>query len=253
MSTAIRLGWIRDSVDRRDLRYSFSPPSGNLADLPQTFDRWQGVRAPDIRDQGQTGSCVGFSTARALHFLAIAQGQASFVPSPMFLYYNARDIEGLAGVDQGCQIRDALKSSITEGVCSEDDWPFDATQVLRAPSESCYDRAESHETLAYSRVDNTSLYDLLSAIAAGPVIGGIAVYSSFMDAQDGAIPMPGDNENQEGGHALCWTAYNIAERTVTFDNSWSARWGRGGRGTLPFDYIRDGFLASDFWLLTKTE
>lgn len=246
-------GWVRDKLDRRDRKFGFIPPSGNIEQLPPRFDRWDLVKAPPIRNQLQTSACVGFSTARALHFLALAQGDSRYVPSPMFLYANARIDEDTLTLDQGCQIRDAIRSAIVDGVCPEYDWPFDTNAVCMEPSEACYVVAEKHQTLRYSRVDNTSLYDLLAAISTGPVVGGISVFTSFMDAKDGVVPMPRDDESNEGGHALVWTGYDVATRRVFCDNSWSSSWGKSGRGTVPFDYLTDSWLADDFWLLIKTE
>ncbi len=38
-------------------------------------------------------------------------------------------------------------------------------------------------------------------------------------------------------------------REVNFRNSWGQKWGRGGYGTIPFDYVES--LADDFWTIRR--
>jgi C1A family cysteine protease len=96
-----------------------------------------------------------------------------------------------------------------------------------------------------------------AVLAAGFVfIFGISVYESFMAAQDGTIPMPGPGESLIGGHALLCVGYDNGTQRFTFRNSWSTNWPEkpaqgiaAGYGTIPYNYLTDGDLASDLWVV----
>ena len=76
--------------------------------------------------------------------------------------------------------------------------------------------------------------DLKTCLSSGETfVFGISVYSSFMDATNGIIPMPGAHETLEGGHALLCVGYDDADQTFLFKNSWNTTWGIEGYGKLP--------------------
>ena len=54
-----------------------------------------------------------------------------------------------------------------------------------------------------------------------------------------------------GGHAIVIVGYDEEKRLFTFRNSWGEDWGDKGYGYLPYDYVCDKDLASDFWVITK--
>ena len=248
----IGLGWKPDLPDYRDYAFASSPL--DFIKFPRKLDWWDSVKdVPPCYNQLQTSSCVGNSTGRVLHLRELIQGEpaAPFMPSRLFLYFNARQLEGASGADDGARIRDCIKSTITEGVCPESEWPFDPTMVCAMPSQKCYDDAKRLETISYKRIDNLLLRDLIAALNVGPVVGGISVYTSFISSVGGIIPMPKHSDTLEGGHALAWTGYSMDDRTFTFDNSWGPGWGQSGRGKIPFEYLTTPGLASDFWLISK--
>ena len=99
------------------------------------------------------------------------------------------------------------------------------------------------------------LVAMKSCLASGlPFVFGVDVFRSFMAANDGVIPMPAQNEELEGGHALLMVGYSDADQRFIFRNSWSEQWGGangalpGGYGTIPYDYMLSAH-ASDFWCI----
>ena len=67
-----------------------------------------------------------------------------------------------------------------------------------------------------------------------------------MTAQTGNVVMPNPlTENLLGGHALVLIAWDDSKQVVTFQNSYSDRWGNNGFGYLPYAYVSDPNLTSE--------
>ena len=137
------LGWRRDRLDWRDSLYRravLQPGSVKIHDV----DLRDSHAMPPILDQGRINSCVGMAVASNAHYLLRAQGVWTFVPSPLFIYYNARDAIGEALNDEGCEIRDAYRALAKQGVASEDEWPLKAPFVKRRPPDRIFEHGVKH-------------------------------------------------------------------------------------------------------------
>src|SRR5262249_10278362 len=79
---------------------------------------------------------------------------------------------------------------------------------------------------------------------------GFTVYSSFESnevAQTGKVPMPTRNEKVLGGHEVLMVGYLQAEPNYALvRNSWGTGWGIDGYFLMPWTYILDPNLSSDF-------
>ena len=88
-------------------------------------------------------------------------------------------------------------------------------------------------------------------LAAGyPFVFGFAVYESFESkevAQSGVVPMPKPGERVLGGHAVMAVGYDDEQRNFIVRNSWGSGWGQDGYFLMPYHYLHDPNLASDFW------
>ena len=245
MRSIARYGWIPDRPDKRDVRFCASP----AVDVPATPDWSQGL--PPAFDQGQIGSCTGNMFAAESFFLQAKQGGPASMASRLFSYWIARAREGSTGSDAGAQIRDIIAGAVTEGICPEDIWPYDVTQVLREPSAAAFERAQYCEVLDYERVDNTREAEFVSAMMAGPLCFGVTLFDSFEGpdvARTGMVPVPDfSTEAIVGGHAMWLCQLDLVRRLAKVRNSWSSRWGREGYCWFPMDYLTDGDLATDFW------
>jgi C1A family cysteine protease len=61
--------------------------------------------------------------------------------------------------------------------------------------------------------------------------------------------MPSRGEEVVGGHAVLVVGYDDAQKRFIVRNSWGSEWGMGGHYTLPYDYIVNPDLATDFWTI----
>ena len=244
-----RYGWVRDLPDQRD--HLYAAPAEILLKLPTSVDLRP--QCPDVYDQEQLGSCTANAIAAALEFDQMKEKQPNiFMPSRLFIYYNERVIEGTVSEDAGAQVRDGIKSVAKQGDCPESLWPYDITKFAVKPPPQCYQQALKFKAVNYQRVPQVS-NQMKGCLASGyPFVFGFAVYESFESqqvAQTGHAPMPAPTEASIGGHAVMAVGYDDSENWFIVRNSWGAGWGMKGYFTLPYAYLIEPNLASDFWTI----
>jgi len=244
-----RYGWIPDLPDARDHMYAAPGPA--MAVVPAKLD----LRAhcPAVYDQGQLGSCTGNAIAGAVQCERMKQKLTpNFVPSRLFIYYNERVIEGTVASDSGAQIRDGIKVVATEGVPPETDWPYDIAHFAAKPPAKAYKDALKDKAVQYQRLIQ-NLNQMKGCLAQGyPFVYGFTVYESFESqqvAQTGVVPVPASGEAVLGGHAVMAVGYDDSQQRFIVRNSWGNGWGMQGYFTIPYAYLLDSHLASDFWTI----
>lgn len=243
------LGWFKDRLDFRDFDGS-APPSTHL---PSEVDLrgW----SPPIMDQGLTNSCVGHASASLFRYMRRVFGLSlDFAPSRSFIYWYARHVPriGWEDVDEGAMPRDAMQTMISNGVVSEEEWPFNLDTINTRPLDLLLTLAKKHKIVEgkYVRMKaNDNLYHLKYSLAQNlPFLIGVACYSSFFDTgSNGMVAMPRTNEIYEGGHLMWCNGFSDSRRVVCCPNSWSEREGDKGHFYLPYAYVENSALASDFW------
>jgi C1A family cysteine protease len=242
-------GWIPDLPDQRDHLYAAPPPV--VSALPPSIDLRPDC--PPVYDQGQLGSCTANAIGGAIEFDQMKQKLADvFVPSRLFIYYNERSIEGTVASDSGAQIRDGIKSVSAQGACHETLWPYDIAKFADQPPPNCYDDGAKNKAVTYQRlVQNPT--QLKGCLASGyPFVFGFTVYESFESqevAKTGHASMPGSGEKTLGGHAVMAVGYDDSSQWFIVRNSWNTTWGMAGYFTLPYAYLTQQELSSDFWTI----
>jgi C1A family cysteine protease len=247
-----RFGWMPDLPDARDHVYSTPaslsvPPQFDLRDHYKPF--------PDVYDQEDLRSCTANAIAGAIQFERMRQRLpwAGQIPSRLFIYYNERVIEGSETEDRGAQLRDGIKSVVHAGTCfeghSSGQWPYNTADFATEPPPNCYRMAVKDRVVRYSRLNQT-FEQMRGCLALGyPFIFGFTVYESIRDADNGDIPLPSPNDTVVGGHAVMAVGYNDSTQKFTIRNSWGPDWGMRGYGTIPYAYLSNENLASDFWTI----
>lgn len=237
-------GWVPDLPDQRDLLYA--APAPFQQNIPSSMDL--SGKCPPVYDQGQLGSCTANAIGAAIEF----EQKKRFVPSRLFIYYNERVIEGTVASDSGAQIRDGIKSVATQGAPPEKVWPYDIAKFSLTPPPIAYTDAKKDMVTLYQRLIQ-DLNTMRGCLASGfPFVFGFTVYSSFESpavAKSGIVPMPASGERSIGGHAVMAVGYDDKSREFLVRNSWGPDWGLKGYFKIPYAYLTETNLASDFWTI----
>lgn len=203
-----------------------------------------------VRDQGVEGSGVGFAVAAGLEYQIEKVLGQRVVISPRYIYYYAR-LKGGQSTDQdsGAHFRDAVSTLSEMGTVAEDVWPYKAGEFHTKPPDGI--EQAQHYKISESRAIRNS-NEIKSALEQfGPVVGGIAMYSSFLSngvSKTGKIPMPSPSDSVLGTTAVCFVGYDDNQKLLKFKNSWGNAWGDQGYGYISYEYA-DKFLT-DAWAIS---
>ena len=209
-----------------------------------------------ILDQGNLGDCV--SNAYALTISTITKGTNQINMSRLYNYALARcNTGGSVTNDSGIYVIDAANTIAKYGVCLESAWPYIPVDFAVLPPLSSFQSAKFLKGFTAISVtqDLTHIKNCLLTQKV-PIIFGFMVYSSFMTntvAANGIVPMPNTKtETLEGGHCVCIVGYDDTHQWFICANSWGTGWGDNGYFYMPYAYITNTTLASDFYYLSFT-
>ncbi len=244
------LGRIPDKDDARDKLFSAKRARALLqVSVPKRLDLRKGHYP--IRDQGGLGSCVGHGAIGGFRKVLRKQKVPDHHGSTLAAYYFARELDGSVRHDVGATIRNGMKGLTKRGAPHEGFWPYIESRFDELPSATALADGLKHLGLEYQRVDSTRRADCKAALALnGNLVIGIAVYESFMDPpKSGRIPMPEPGEQLLGYHCVDTAGYT--EASLIIANSWSPHWAKDGFAFLPWKFVENIELASDFWSWTQ--
>lgn len=242
----VGFGWRMPTLPKRGLKTPFS--SEALKCLPEvvSFEPFR----PPVRNQEWLGACTGFAFATAVDCLvrrALKDGlwlAPKLTPSPLWIYYHERVLEGREDVDCGATLTDGL-TVVAQGIADEREWPYDPAEMALRPTVAVEFSARQRRAINGVHLAH-DLDTICGMLAMGfPVVIGVAVYQQFMGAPQGIVDIPEDDAELLGGHAICLVGYDRTARTFTFQNSWGEGWGMGGMGSIPFDYVANAGLCGE--------
>ncbi|EDQ98301.1 uncharacterized protein LACBIDRAFT_296066 [Laccaria bicolor S238N-H82] len=252
-------GWIPDSLDNRD--YLYVPLAKNF--LKPLVDLRTSPYFGPVFDQGTVvGSCTANAIASAFAMVLKKHKQDvydSFVPSRLFIWYNERETlsRDRVRINSGARLRDGLKSIAVQGVCSEEDWPYepcgvydestgifvDGARAATKPPASAYRNALKHEAIQYLRIEH-DLKLLRACLNEGyPFVFGLRLHGSME-----AIPNSED-EFLPIGLAVVAVGYDDSKGHFIVQRSWGAKWRDDGYFRIPYDYLLQEHECNDFWTI----
>lgn len=245
----------KSPTDHRDISVSIS--KGLFTTLPVKVDL-KPLMPPPL-DQLNLGSCALNAASNCIRYLLKKQNLQEWQPSRLYLYYNTRVLieKSKPDEDTGVSIRDVCKSLSKYHSCPETMWPYIITKFSEIPPIETYNEANLHKKIKYAYVplNLNSIKHVLSDN--NPIIIGIQLYDSFKSdevAKTGIVPIPNtETETLMGGHAMLCVGYCDESKLFTILNSWGDSWGSEGYCYIPYDYILDPKLSSDFWTISLFE
>ena len=263
-----RTGWCKDKVDERDRIHVTAKVVPDVVDLSANL--------PDVRDQGNLGSCTGFGIGGNLTGTAIQSGvyatmnvkearalrakieseelsadgavnfnqeneyTAAVTPewfSPKWIYNGGRLLEGSLDEDSGCEPRDNLEFVRKYGCLLEHFAPYVDKLDTTDPTKW----SSAPEALKWPIVSYTRLVDGVDGVCSGLASGsfvsiGSPWYESWMDT-DGEGTLEERYDWVAGGHETFLYGYDKTTGFFMGQNSWGSSWGLGGRYKMPFSAI----------------
>jgi Papain family cysteine protease len=251
------MSWKKDKFDHRDFIHGKHTPKA--AKIPNTFSLEEYL--PDVRDQGQVGSCTGFGIGGILTGLAKQLDVYTEWFSPEWIYNGARYIEGTLSQDAGAEPGDCMAWLSKMGCLLEEYWPYDPTRVdTTSPPSKDNSLAAKFPIMKYVRVTGGSA-GICDALAAGNFVTiGTPWFETWMDVgSDGVLPSVNRRTPVAGGHETFLYGYNKSKKVFYGQNSWSSEWGNQGRYEMPFgcfdkDFSRfggyDAYYVTASWSST---
>jgi C1A family cysteine protease len=226
-----------------------------VARTPDVVDNRASIKW--VYDQLQEGSCTANSAMGTNRFVRAVKKMPDFLGSRQFLYYVTRSLEGSTKSDSGATIADTVTAEVKFGICLETLWSYSKALTAK-PSVTAYADGLNHQVLIKQPVQQTQAALEACLTARQPLHYGMTVYDSFESntvAKSGVVPLPKRSESALGGHALWLHSYDRTKKLFYGQNSWGPQWGQGKMGifSIPYAYILDPDMASDFWTVTDLE
>jgi len=196
---------------------------------------------PPRKNQGQQGSCVGWSSGYAarsiLHARATGVKPKNATFSPSFVY-NQIALKGC----QGTYLQKAMELMRDEGALPFSKFAYNEFDCEKQPNSNQIQQAGQYRTKGFNRLTKgrsykTDLLGIKQNLAQGaPVVIGMMVGGSFMTNMNGRsvwTPNKSDyNKRNFGGHAMCVIGYDDyktdKEGAFQIMNSWGEKWGKKG-------------------------
>jgi C1A family cysteine protease len=201
-----------------------------------------------VYDQGSLGSCLACTFCAIIGYI-----NPKINGSRLFLYYNERMFQNDISVDNGSSLPNGVLALKKYGICSESKWPYIIDNFSIRPSNICYKEALNYKFNKVFNINNTRKNMKKYLNSGYPFIVGIQIYSSFENdnvSQTGIVTMPDTtNETCLGGHAVVCCGYNEKSKMWIMRNSWGTNWGDKGYFYLPYSYLENDNLTTDFWFI----
>ncbi|WP_050432263.1 C1 family peptidase [Chondromyces crocatus] len=253
-------GWLKEEPDARDR--SLASVEGVL----KQRSGWSGVSAAGrhqiqehtpVSSQGSLSACVANSWCDAMEILrGLERPDTVRQLSRLFLYWNARALHEATGIDKGTFIRAAAQQLRKLGICEEQFWPYEVSQVLKAPPASLYSMAAENRLTGFYRITAGGAERLrqieLALRSNHPVIFGTMVSKTFQAYRGGGhVQFIPPKEDWLGAHAMVLTGVDVGYgRRFLVRNSWGTVWGDEGHA-----WLDDSYLAweqtQDLWVGTR--
>ena len=217
---------------------------------------------PPIGNQGETSSCVGWSTAYYCYSTTVARQRKltpeqrkdpKFLFSPSFIWHQFNKGEK----EKGMRIFQAFDVLENQGCCTFAEMAWDEKDLLTQPSDEAKKKASKYKArqtvllfkgklLGEDDVDPIKLRTWLWETK-NPFVMAIAVYDSFFKAPadpDFVYSLPTEPGKNNGLHAVTIVGYDADKKAFLMVNSWTEKWGNKGMLWLSEEFIKNNAIEA---------
>ena len=222
----------------KDLKYKPTPGNALLEFDSRTNPDWVDYNCvPEIRDQGDCGSCWALSGATTLgwRFCISSEGKINKVLSPQ---YSVSCDTGNYGCNGG-YLDLQWEFLESNGLPTEQCYPYVSCNgtTTKCVENYCEDGSEwkTYKSLkARNYIGDLTIRDAIEAN--GPIQAGMYVYSDFMYYESGIYTH--ESGDLLGGHAVVLLGWGYDEASLMHywiaQNSWGTEWGENGYFRIAF-------------------
>ena len=221
-----------------------------VADGAGSFPARKDLRATwwTVRDQKQTGACVGFAAADGVlrwHYVKKGLINRDELPSPRFIWMANKETDEITSFPTtfieaaGTQTKRALGLVHRYGCALEDDLPMTGRLYARSAA-SFYTKAARLRITSYFNLGTDPDRWRYWIAHHGPILTRLDVDDAWMraDATDYKLAAYPTGQ-RHGGHAVALVGYTKTYFIVR--NSWGSGWGRDG-----FAYASNAYAQTAF-------
>ncbi len=214
-------------------------------DLPASVDLredwWE------VKNQGETGACVGYSTAYGVlkwHYVKGGKIAESDLPSARFIWMANKETDEITSFPstfletQGTQVKLSLRIAKKYGCVLEEVLPMDG-KLSMMEWQDFYELAAKLKISSYHNLGR-DLDDWKRWLAfKGPILARLDIDKSWDYATDSKGRLENYiKKNETGGHAVYDRNY------FTVMNSWGKEWGDSGYAYASYDYTKEAFTEA---------
>ncbi len=230
--------------------------AGASASLPSRVDL--SPFAPPIGDQGQTSTCVGWSTgyygktiseAIAKNYSQSNLSNAAYEMSPKDMFLSIADnLKGSIDCQSGTQITYALDVLVNNGVATMATVPWDPgiSNCSQSQVQGSWNTDAANHKIVYYRTIASTVQGIKEQLAASnPVLMGIKVSNEF-ESYAGGVITGATFPNPVGLHAQCIIGYDDSKGSggaFHVANSWGTGWGEAGYYWIDYNTLVNQYIS----------
>jgi C1A family cysteine protease len=209
---------------------------------PSAVDWRSGGYVTSIKDQGNCGSCVAHCSCAVIESavrIKLSNPGYAIDLSEGFLQFCGGGSCGGWGLTSGLSF--AQSTGVTDEACM----PYQATNMNCAASR-CSDW-QNRLTKIQSFSAHATMDARKNAVAAGPVLAGMEVWSDFFAYRSGVYvkSSAATRLSPPGYHCICIVGYDDSQQCWILKNSWGTTWGESGFCRL--GYNQTDLLIDSSW------